>query len=212
MIIDKTKIKTIDEALAAIDKLEVVVTDTQKYVGQLERGEVKGKGTPTPTPTPNGVTSDPEYLRMKQSMAERNMRDDKKDAEVKLRAEYSDEVYDILSPKFDVFAKEQIRAEASTVQFFTSCFELIFAREMKDKESDLFAHYKIKKPAQVEPPKPGETTPPITGETPPPPITAGDPAGGNPGGLPPIKAENTGEAFNSLEKTLAGLASNPYDK
>ncbi len=211
MIIDLKNITTLELAIAAINKLEGVVVDTQKYVGQLERGEVKGKGNPAPAPAPSGVASDPEYLRMKASMAERNMRDDRKDAETKLREEYGDKVYDILSLKYDKFAKEQIRAEASTVQFFTSCFELIFAREMKDKDSELLASYnKTVKPPVVVPPVPGADVPPPVGDNPPPPITGADPAGGNPGGLPPVKTDNTEDAFKSLEKTLAGYSS-PYD-
>lgn len=206
MIIDLKTITTIELGLAAITKLEGMITETQKYVGQLERGEVPGKGI--------SKTEDTEMARMKASMAERNMRDDKKDAETKLREDYGSEVFDILSLKYDKFSKESIRAEASTVQFFISCFELTFARDMRDKESDLFASYnKVVKPPVAAVPAPGADVPPQTGgDNPPPPITNSDPAGGIPAPGTPKKTENTGEAFNDLEKTLAGFTKNPYDK
>lgn len=192
---------TLEERL---EKLEKQIKDQNSYITKLEgeNKELKEK------PQSRGTDIDPkEYEFIKQKTLRREMLEDKESAKKELVSEYGDEVFKLLEAKYDEFSKTQITPETSSVQFFKSTFELVFAREMKKKDGELYKFYN-----KEEEPKPTPQTNDDEGNVNenPPTLTENDPSSSDPNFSERPKVKDLSDSFSALRKTLAG-ESNPYE-
>lgn len=194
---------TIEEQLAELQdkqaKNEKQIKDQNAYITKLESN--KGK---------SGGVDPEEYKAFQRKQQERDMRDDRRNAREALQEEYGSKIFDMLEDKWEEFSKKQITAPNSSLQFFKSTFELVFAREMKSSESELYKHYRDEEEKPPADPKPAEPAP--SDPNPPPVLNRGDNPSATPGGTTPQPtASDTTGAFDSLQATLAKEYTNPYE-
>lgn len=182
-----------------IAELEKNQKEQNSYITKLEKENQELKQS-------KGSIDPNEYEFFKEKTLLREMKEDEAEARRQLEEEYGSEVYAILADKHKEFSKTQITPKTSSVQFFKSTFELVYAREMKKKDSDLFKHYNSKEEA----PKPKDPEPNPTVQPKPPVVGADDPRSGDPN-IAPKTVKNLDESYQALKATLAGEVPNPYE-
>ena len=205
---------TLEEALAKVTDqeakatLQKIITDQNKYIGQLEQISKAAKPA-------TGVTDD---ITLK--YLEKNMRRDVIAEAVNIiKQDVSDEVYNAVEPDFMAFLDKTMKKENTTVEFCTDAFSLVYGKCLRKKDHAVNQIGKGTSPQSTTPTPQGAATNGQSVATvqniiknQPPIITDRDLVGGSNQGVPSNEPQvkNTRDAFKSLKDRFGNVGGNRF--
>lgn len=206
---------TLEEALAKVTDadakatLQKIITDQNKYIGQLEQNLKAAKPA-------TGVTDD---ITLK--YLEKNMRRDVIAEAVNIiKQEVSDEVYNAVESDYMEFLDKTLKKENTTVEFCTDAFSLVLGKCLRKKDHPVNQIGKGTTPQSTTPtPQTGAATNGQSVATvqniiknQPPIITDRDITGGSNQGVPSNETQpkNTRDAFKTLKERFGQVGGNRF--
>lgn len=201
---------TLEEALSKVTDpeakatLQKIITDQNKYVGQLE-AQLKAKP---------GTTSDD----VTQRYLEKNMRRDViAEAVEEIKKDVSEETYKAVEPDFIAFLDKNMKKENTTVAFCTDAFSLVYGQCLRKKDHPVHQVGKGSNPQTATPQTPGTNGSVVQNvnsviQKQPPVISDRDETSGSATGLPNtgVQVKNTRDAFSSLKNRFANNGANKF--
>ena len=205
---------TLEEALAKVADadakatLQKIITDQNKYIGQLEQNLKAAKPA-------TGVTDD---ITLK--YLEKNMRRDVIAEAVNIiKQDVSEEIYNAVEADFIAFLDKTMKKENTTIEFCTDAFSLVLGKCLRKKDHAVNQIGKGTNPQSTTPTPQGATTNGQSVATvqniiknQPPIITDRDITGGSNQGVPTNEApvKNTRDAFKSLKDRFGNVGGNRF--
>lgn len=205
---------TLEEALAKVADadakatLQKIITDQNKYIGQLEQNLKAAKPA-------TGVTDD---ITLK--YLEKNMRRDVIAEAVNIiKQDVSEEIYNAVEADFLAFLDKTMKKENTTIEFCTDAFSLVLGKCLRKKDHAVNQIGKGTTPQSTTPTPQGATTNGQSVATvqniiknQPPIITDRDITGGSNQGVPTNEApvKNTRDAFKSLKDRFGNVGGNRF--
>jgi hypothetical protein len=206
---------TLEEALSKVTDAEAkatlqkIITDQNKYIGQLEQISKAAKATPTAT---DDVTL--KYI-------EKKMRADViAEAITEIKKDVSEEVYKAVEQDYLEFLDKSMKKENTTVAFCTDAFSLVLGKCLRMKDHPVNQIGKGSNPQTATPAAQGngntngqsvatvqniiKNQPPIMSDR--------DVTGASTTGLPDtsIQPKNTRDAFKSLKERFGSVGGNRF--